>query len=44
MTCLPDNLSSRSYYKPTDQGFEARLRTRMDEIRKIKSKATGSTR
>jgi putative ATPase len=42
MTCLPDNLSSRTYYKPTDQGFEARLRTRMDEIRKIKSKATGN--
>jgi putative ATPase len=44
MTCLPDNLSSRQYYKPTDQGFEARLRTRMDEIRKIKSKSTGTTR
>jgi len=44
MTCLPDNLSSRQYYKPTDQGFEARLRTRMDEIRKIKSKATGTAR
>ncbi len=43
MTCLPDNLSSRQYYKPTDQGFEARLRTRMDEIRKIKSKATGGS-
>jgi putative ATPase len=39
MTCLPDNLSSRTYYKPTDQGFEARLRSRMDEIRKIKSRA-----
>jgi len=44
MTCLPDNLFSRQYYKPTDQGFEARLRTRMDEIRKIKSKATGTAR
>ncbi|HTB94122.1 MAG TPA: hypothetical protein VK728_14915, partial [Candidatus Sulfotelmatobacter sp.] len=44
MACLPDNLSSRAYYKPTDQGFEARLRTRMDEIRKIKSKATGTAR
>jgi len=44
MTCLPDNLSSRQYYKPTDQGFEARLRTRMDEIRKIKSKPAGTTR
>src|SRR5215469_10427422 len=38
MTCLPDNLSSRVYYKPTEQGFEARLRTRMEEIRKIKAR------
>ena len=38
MTCLPDNLSSRAYYKPTDQGFESRLRQRLDEIRKLKSK------
>jgi putative ATPase len=36
MSCLPDNLSGRVYYKPTDQGFEARLRTRMEEIRKIR--------
>jgi putative ATPase len=42
MTCLPDNLSSRTYYKPTDQGFEARLRTRMDEIRKIKSRSAST--
>ena len=39
MTCLPDNLAGRNYYKPTDQGFEARLRARLDEIRKIKSRA-----
>ena len=38
MQCLPDNLSHRSYYQPTDQGFEARLRTRMEEIRKLKAK------
>jgi putative ATPase len=38
MTCLPDNLAARTYYKPTDQGFEARLRQRLDEIRKIKSR------
>ncbi len=37
MTCLPDNLADRTYYKPTDQGFEARFRQRLDEIRKIKS-------
>jgi len=39
MTCLPDNLAGRSYYNPTDQGFEQRLRQRLDEIRKIKSRA-----
>jgi putative ATPase len=40
MQCLPDNLVGRSWYKPTDQGFEARLRTRLEEIRKIKSHAS----
>jgi putative ATPase len=39
MTCLPDNLAGRTYYKPTDQGFEQRLRQRLDEIRKIRSRA-----
>ncbi|HVO58856.1 MAG TPA: replication-associated recombination protein A [Dongiaceae bacterium] len=39
MQCLPDNLAGRSWYRPTDQGFEARLRARMDEIRKLKAKA-----
>ena len=38
MTCLPGNLAGRTYYKPTDQGFEQRLRLRFDEIRKLKSK------
>lgn len=37
MQCLPDNLAGRSWYKPTDQGFEQRLRQRLDEIREIKS-------
>ncbi|HEV3374772.1 MAG TPA: replication-associated recombination protein A [Candidatus Acidoferrum sp.] len=36
MSCLPENLSGRVYYKPTDQGFEQRLRQRLDEIRKLK--------
>src|SRR6266404_2434597 len=39
MSCLPDNLAGRTYYKPTDQGFEQRLRLRLDEIRKIKSRS-----
>src|ERR1700729_2384820 len=33
MTCLPDNLAGRTYYKPTDQGFEQRLRQRLEDIR-----------
>jgi putative ATPase len=37
MTCLPGNLQGRSYYQPTDQGFEQRLRQRFEEIRKIKA-------
>src|SRR5216683_801477 len=43
MTCLPENLANRTYYKPTDQGFEQRLRQRLDEIRKIKSRAVPSS-
>jgi putative ATPase len=43
MSCLPDNLAARTYYKPTDQGFEQRLRQRLEEIRKIKSKAGRDT-
>ena len=42
LQCLPDNLSTRTYYQPTDQGFEARLCTRMDEIRKLKAKKATS--
>jgi putative ATPase len=38
LQCLPDNLAGRSWYKPTDQGFEQRLRQRLDEIGKIKSR------
>jgi len=39
MQCLPDNLAGRTYYKPTDQGFEARLRAKMDEIARLKKRA-----
>jgi putative ATPase len=42
MQCLPDNLAGRSYYRPTDQGFEARMRARMAEIGKIRKKVGGS--
>jgi putative ATPase len=39
MECLPENLAGRTWYKPTDQGFEARLRVRMEEIGKMKKRS-----
>jgi putative ATPase len=43
MSCLPENLSDRTYYHPTDQGFEQRLRQRLTEIRNLKSRTQGQT-
>ena len=43
MSCLPENLADRSWYKPTDQGFEQRLRTRFDEIRRLKSRGASNS-
>ena len=43
MSCLPPGLEGRRYYQPTAEGFEKRLRERIEEIRRIKSrKATQS--
>nr|HEV7954188.1 replication-associated recombination protein A [Candidatus Acidoferrales bacterium] len=36
MSCLPDSLAGKNYYAPTDQGFEKRLRQRLEEIRNLK--------
>jgi putative ATPase len=44
MTCLPESLLGRTYYRPTDQGFEARIRQRMEEIRRIKTKPAARPR
>jgi putative ATPase len=38
MSCLPESLAGRIYYQPTDQGFEARIRLRLEEIRRIQKK------
>ena len=32
MQCLPDSLAGRSYYRPTAQSSEARVRERMAQI------------
>jgi len=38
MQCLPDNLKDRHYYRPTDEGFEKRLKEKMAAIREWKTK------
>jgi putative ATPase len=38
MACLPESLAGKIYYQPTDEGFEARLRQRLEDIRRIKDK------
>jgi len=38
MECLPENLSDRDYYKPTDRGQEKAIRSRLAEISKVKEK------
>jgi putative ATPase len=37
MDCLPESLAGRRYYQPTMEGFEQRLRERIEEIRRIRS-------
>jgi len=36
MQCLPDNLKNRVYYHPTEQGTEARIKARLEEIKRAK--------
>jgi putative ATPase len=36
MTCLPESLKDRRYYHPTDEGFEKKLRERLQTIEKWK--------
>ena len=38
MQCLPDNLRDRVYYKPTNEGIEKRIRERMEEIKRQRSR------
>ncbi|MCU1298120.1 MAG: Recombination protein MgsA [Acidobacteriaceae bacterium] len=40
MQCLPDNLRDRSYYHPTNEGVERRIRERMDEINRRRAQAS----
>ncbi|MBR1671355.1 MAG: replication-associated recombination protein A [Fretibacterium sp.] len=44
MQCLPDSLVGREYYRPTEQGAEARYKNRLEQIRawKERHKTSGS--
>ena len=44
MQCLPDNLKDRTYYQPTNEGVEKRIRERLDEIKRqrVRSPRPGS--
>ncbi len=33
MQCLPDSLAGKSYYRPTEQGAEAKFKTRLEQIK-----------
>jgi putative ATPase len=43
MQCLPDNLRDRTYYHPTSEGVEKRIRERLEEIRRRRSAAGKTT-
>ncbi|MCD8373176.1 MAG: replication-associated recombination protein A, partial [Clostridia bacterium] len=36
MQCLPDNLVGREYYKPSEEGVEARYKARLEDIKEWK--------
>jgi putative ATPase len=38
MQCLPDELASASFYRPSKHGWEQRIGERMKEIREIRSR------
>jgi putative ATPase len=38
MQCLPENLQGRRYYRPTDEGFEKKLKEKMREIEEWRKK------
>ena len=38
MQCLPDNLRDRVYYHPTNEGIEKRIRERLEEIKRMRTK------
>jgi len=40
MECLPESLRGKTYYQPTNEGIEKRIRERLEEIKKRRAGAT----
>ncbi len=40
MECLPENLRGRTYYHPTGEGIEKRIRDRMEETKRLRARAS----
>jgi putative ATPase len=40
MQCLPENLRDRTYYHPTNEGIEKRIRERMEVIKRVRDGKT----
>ncbi len=38
MPCLPERLAGREFYQPTAEGFEERLRQRLNDVRRLRAK------
>ncbi len=36
MQCMPDNLAGRTYYRPTEEGSESKVKARLEEIKRWK--------
>jgi putative ATPase len=44
MDCLPTSLSGKTYYQPTERGFEKEIKRRLEAWEKIKQQRAASTR
>ncbi len=44
MRCLPENLRDRTYYHPTNEGIEKRIRDRMEEIKRLRQEGPPAIR
>jgi len=44
MECLPEGLEGTRFFKPTDRGWEARIRERLQEIARLRKRTRGGRR